>query len=81
MKTGMMQNATKATYFNLNAVDEDGSSISTQVWSDTGEPTEAAQYVLDWHISGMADKAAGRNWNKPLSFVFIHIASTKETFQ
>lgn len=80
MKTGIIRTAPKATCFNLNAVNEIGSSVSTQVWSDSGSPSEAAKRLLEWDAEGIADRRAGRTWNRPLHAAFIHVTATGETF-
>lgn len=79
IKSGGVIQAPKVGYYNINAIQNDGSSVSTQVWVGTEEglsPKVAAARVLEFVARG---EVPGQTWDKPICHVFIHHTATGAT--
>lgn len=63
-------------YFNLTAIQDNGSPIQTQVWSGDGFD-EAAMRIKEWVHDGRTDESG---WNKPVVAVYVHHTRTLQTW-
>lgn len=81
MKTGIIKNSGKHGYFNLTAITDKGGAMSTQVWSQTGSPAQAAKTIIEWRDRGEACKGDPQAFDSQILYAFIHSTATGETYR
>ena len=62
-------------YFNILAINDNGSPINTQVWDDVGSFDYAALRIKGWIAEGRSDS----RWRNPIVMVYVHHTRTLDT--